>query len=632
MESCEASGCPPDVSYAVILAIPLDMTPFRPSKTLRRTALNLLQDKLQMDKKNTLLGILFIAAGMGYMFWSAQTAVRHQPNPVEFPAAEEAVGISPERRPEASPIIDLLVQDAEKVKTHLAEAHEEETVSIANDFIRVECTSKGGAIQQVHFLKTKRGEEDDYVFNKDGYLPALSLGLAEGAIREFDLNYTVESESAHSVVFVLQAGPELRIRRSYSIAGQGSEQDPYIISHRTSFENQAATDKSISTLYMNLGTMRPLSDGPMAKSFLNVGYYDGEKARFKPISKLTGGDGFLGIGASEPKEELKVRGSHFEWSSVKNQFFASVLSAGDGMLGEDLVVYPVGGGARTGITGSVGYELGNVPAGGARSMDFTFYVGPKEFKRLQSLGNKKDLVMQFGFLGFISKLLLSFMYLIHSVVPNWGISIVIMTICIKLFFWPLTAKASRSQKRMAVLQGPMAELKEKYKDNPQKMQQETLKLFREHQVNPLAGCLPILIQMPIFLGMFYMIRTASELRHAPFLWISDLSQPDTVLEIAGFPVNVLPLIMGLTMFLQMNLMPVSPTVDPVQQKIFKFMPFVFLIFLYNFSAGLVLYWTVQNILTIIQQKITNSRPDPIPPDVGTGLGKGKKKRLRGAVS
>ena len=217
------------------------------------------------------------------------------------------------------------------------------------------------------------------------------------------------------------------------------------------------------------------------------------------------------------------------------------------------------------------------------------------------------------------------MYAIHSVIPSWGWSIVIMTICIKLLFWPLTAKASRSQKRMAKIQGPMSELKEKYKDNPQKIQQETLKLFKEHQVNPVAGCLPMVIQMPIFLGLFYMLRTASELRHEPFLWVSDLSMPDTIAQIGGFPINLLPIIMGVTMFLQMSMMPVSPTADPMQQKIFKFLPFIFLVFLYSFSSGLVLYWTVQNILTIIQQKIINNRPDEplVPVAVTSSPTKGK---------
>ena len=353
-------------------------------------------------------------------------------------------------------------------------------------------------------------------------------------------------------------------------------------------------------------------------NFLNVGYFDGEDAEFIPIKKLTGGKGFLGIGASDPKDVI-AETARIEWSSVKNQFFASVLSSGT--IASDVFVYPVEAPSdvdnqpgRLGISGSVGYEIGTLAAGESKSLDFQYFVGPKEFKRLQAMGNEQDLVMQFGFLGFFSKLLLAFMYLIHSVVPSWGWSIVIMTICIKLLFWPLTAKASRSQKRMASIQGPMAELKEKHKDNPQKMQQETLKLFKEHQVNPVAGCLPMLIQMPIFLGLFYMLRTASELRFESFLWVSDLSLPDTQFELSGFPINILPMIMGVTMFLQMSMMPVSPTADPMQQKIFKFLPFIFLIFLYNFASGLVLYWTVQNILTIIQQKIINSRPDePLKP-------------------
>ena len=207
------------------------------------------------------------------------------------------------------------------------------------------------------------------------------------------------------------------------------------------------------------------------------------------------------------------------------------------------------------------------------------------------------------------------MTIIHSFVPNWGWSIVIMTIIIKLVFWPLTGKAAESQKGMAKIQAPMAELKKKYEKNPQKLQQETMKLFREHGVNPLAGCFPVLIQMPIFLGLFYMLRTAAELRYEPFLWVSDLSQADTIAVIAGFPINLFPILMGITMFYQMQTMPVSPTADPLQQKIFKFMPFIFLVFLYNFSSGLVIYWTTQNILTIIQQKMIHAKKEKEPVEV-----------------
>ncbi|MEM1222607.1 MAG: membrane protein insertase YidC [Verrucomicrobiota bacterium] len=589
-----------------------------------------------MDKKNTVLGIICIAAGIGVMFWQTKQLEEQRReellNPPEaaesdrpMPADQELTGV--DQGEAATPfekqdeVVDLLAREVtfdDKQDSVLAKLPEE-VISLSNEFIKVDFTNQGGAIKTVEFLTTKRGGPDDYIFNKDGYLPALSMSLAgpDGGIREFALPYIVDSKTAHEVTFAFKTNDGLTIRRSYSIANGEPDQDPYLIRHTTTFENGSGGPKALSTIYLNLGTARPISENQQP-AYLNVGYFDGNDKSFTAINKLTGSSGFLGIGASQPRDLIEKE-ARIEWSSVKNQFFASVLSSE--RVGKALNIYPVetapdgdGKPSRPGITGSVGYEMGIVAAAGKQSLDLDFYVGPKEFKRLQALGNEQDLVMQFGFLSFISKLLLSFMYAIHAVVPNWGVSIVLMTICIKLFFWPLTAKASKSQKRMASIQAPMAELKEKYKDNPQKMQQETLRLFKEHGVNPVAGCLPMLIQMPIFLGLFYMLRSASELRHEPFLWVSDLSQPDTLFEIGGFPFNLLPLLMGATMFVQMRMMPVSPTADPAQQQIFKFLPFVFLVFLYNFSSGLVLYWTVQNLLTILQQKITNSRPDeePIP--------------------
>jgi YidC/Oxa1 family membrane protein insertase len=584
-----------------------------------------------MDKKNTLLGLVFIGAGIGFMFWQSQQIEKQrieqlkQAETLQVPTGQsttpaDSMLVAADSKSSVS-VSDLFQQvEAVEVEVATKPLSPESTVALYNDYIEAVFTTRGGAIQTVSFLQTKSGKRDDYVFNKGGLLPALSLSLnsGDGEIREFDLDYRIEQQSSDSVTFVLESSEGLSIRREYRIASTGSEDEPYTIEHSTVFKNKSTSSMALASIYFNLGTARPITEEMIGVNFLNVGYFDGEDAEFIPIKKLTGGKGFLGIGASDPKDVI-AEAARIEWSSVKNQFFASVLSSGT--IARDLFVYPVEAPSdvanqpgRLGISGSVGYEIGTLATGESKSLDFQYFVGPKEFKRLQAMGNEQDLVMQFGFLGFFSKLLLAFMYLIHSVVTSWGWSIVIMTICIKLLFWPLTAKASRSQKRMASIQGPMAELKEKHKDNPQKMQQETLKLFKEHQVNPVAGCLPMLIQMPIFLGLFYMLRTASELRFESFLWVSDLSLPDTQFEPGGFPINILPMIMGVTMFLQMSMMPVSPTADPMQQKIFKFLPFIFLIFLYNFASGLVLYWTVQNILTIIQQKIINSRPDePLKP-------------------
>jgi YidC/Oxa1 family membrane protein insertase len=220
-----------------------------------------------------------------------------------------------------------------------------------------------------------------------------------------------------------------------------------------------------------------------------------------------------------------------------------------------------------------------------------------------------DLVMDFGgFWGFFPKLLLLSMNAVHGLGLSYGLSIVVITIIIKLLFWPLTQASMRSMKRMQKLQPQMKELQAKYKDDPKKMNERLMKFMKEHRINPAAGCLPIVVQIPVFIGFYKMLQSAIELRGARFLWAFDLSQPDTIWVIPGlgFPLNPLPIIMGLTQFLQMRMTPASPGMDPVQQKMFQYMPLIFLFILYNFSSGLTLYWTVQNLLTIAQMKLTKS--------------------------
>ncbi|MGB0745133.1 MAG: membrane protein insertase YidC, partial [Opitutales bacterium] len=391
-----------------------------------------------MDKKNTFLGIIFIAAGIGFMFWQSKqleeqrreqlreeqtlrdTSEFTSPTDAEMHPSDKAVE-APEE--DSGVMLGKLIEeeDLPVVSNQIAEPlAEEQIVTLANDFIEAEFTTRGGAIHQVHFLKTKRGEPDDYIFNEDGFLSALSLSrlAADGVLREFSRNYSIERQSADSITFVLNTADGQTIRRSYSIASSDDDQEPYVIKHTTTFANNGSLPWQIPTIYLNLGTARPISKSSQ-QNYLNVGLYDGEDADFIAINKLTGSGGFLGIGASSPKEEI-FKESRIEWSSVKNQFFAGVLSSEE--IAGEVFIYPVeaaldGDGIpdRPGISGSVGYSLGTVAAGTSSKLDFEYYVGPKEFKRLQGLGNEQDLVMQFGFLGFFSKLLLAFMYAIHSV-------------------------------------------------------------------------------------------------------------------------------------------------------------------------------------------------------------------------
>ncbi|OQB89501.1 MAG: Membrane protein insertase YidC [Verrucomicrobia bacterium ADurb.Bin118] len=211
---------------------------------------------------------------------------------------------------------------------------------------------------------------------------------------------------------------------------------------------------------------------------------------------------------------------------------------------------------------------------------------------------------------------------------SYGLAIIAITFIIKLLFWPLTQASTRSMKRMAALQPQMKALQEKYKDDPAKMNKKLMEFMREHKVSPLGGCLPMLLQMPVFIGFFYMIKSAIELRGASFLWVADLSQPDTLFFIPGlnFPFNLLPLLMGATMLWQSHMTPPSPSMDPMQQKMMRYMPLMFLLFLYNFSAGLTLYWTVQNLLSIAQMKLTKSTEPASAAAPGAAPGLPPKKR------
>jgi YidC/Oxa1 family membrane protein insertase len=216
-----------------------------------------------------------------------------------------------------------------------------------------------------------------------------------------------------------------------------------------------------------------------------------------------------------------------------------------------------------------------------------------------------------GPFGFFSKVLLWAMNGLNAIGLSYALAIIAITVIIKLVFWPLTQASTRSMKRMASLQPQMNAIRERYKDDPVKMNRKMMEFMKENKVSPLGGCLPMLLQIPVFIGFFTMVRSAIELRGASFLWACDLSKPDTLffIPILNFPFNPLPLVMGATMLWQARLTPASPGMDPAQQKIMKYMPLIFLFILYNYSAGLTLYWTVQNLLTITQTKLTRAKDE-----------------------
>jgi len=220
---------------------------------------------------------------------------------------------------------------------------------------------------------------------------------------------------------------------------------------------------------------------------------------------------------------------------------------------------------------------------------------------------------------------------LYDIVNNYGLAIVFLTLLIKVVLLPVNVMSIRSMKRMSKIQEPMKLIKERFPDNQQKQQQMLMEMYKLNKMNPVAGCLPMIAQIPIFFALFYMLRGAAELRFADFLWVQDLSKPDTVAYIAGLPINIMPVVWVVTMAWQMWSMP-TPNVDNAQAKMMKFMPFIFFPITYTFSSGLVLYWTVNNVFTIFQQYIINRKEDDfeviLPPSLQKALDAPKKKNRK----
>jgi len=242
------------------------------------------------------------------------------------------------------------------------------------------------------------------------------------------------------------------------------------------------------------------------------------------------------------------------------------------------------------------------------STRFTLYLGPRELSILKGLGKKLDMAINFGWTDIIAKPLLYALRFFYEYVGNYGISIIILTILIKILFWPLTHKSYKSMKEMQKLQPLMAKIREKHKNNKEKMNKELMALYKTYKVNPMGGCLPMVIQIPVFFALFRILGNSIELRHAPFaLWINDLSSPDRLFNFPfqipfmspPYGIPVLTLLMGASMFIQQKMTPTPG--DPTQAKIMMFLPIIFTVMFINFPSGLVLYWLTNNILSIGQQ-------------------------------
>jgi len=247
--------------------------------------------------------------------------------------------------------------------------------------------------------------------------------------------------------------------------------------------------------------------------------------------------------------------------------------------------------------GSIGYRgpVTVIQPNTTETLTSKLWTGPKLQNEMGEVANHLDLTVDYGWAWFIAKPLFWLLTFIQKLVHNWGLAIICVTLVVKAILYPLTKAQYTSMAKMRMLQPKLQEMRERFGEDRQRMSQEMMKLYKDEKVNPLGGCLPLLLQMPIFIALYWTFMEAVELRHAPFFgWIQDLSAQD--------PYYILPILMGASMFLLQKMSP-TPVADPMQQKIMNFMPLIFMVFFLWFPAGLVLYWLVSNLITIIQQQL-----------------------------
>lgn len=582
-----------------------------------------------MDKRNTTIGILLLIAALALMYLAPQTP---PPPPQSAPADDPAATPPPPHQPgggqtlqsggpAADPSQSLRLGQASTASSTmfapLAPNREDEVyVTLENERVAVRFTNYGGAIADVALKQHRRSldSEEPLVLNAVHHAPILAFSGLAGA--DQNARYEQVSATATEVVYRAVVQDQLEITRTYRISRDPDQQDPYVIHNETVLRNLGTNTVNLSA-QLNLGTGRPVHNGD-DPNLLTVGRFDGEDANFTPRTQLDQSSGFLGLFGGHPARPLIEHQGPIVWATVENQFFTTIVTParpGRGVIAQRVELPMEADEFRPnyGLTGAMLLPSVSLAPGATDTLTFDVYAGPKEYQRLARLGQDQDKVMRWGtFIGFFSKLLLTLMTALHSFIGNWGVAIIATTVVIRTLMWPLTGMSTRAAKRMAKIQGPLKEIQEKYKDNRAKQQEETLKLFKQHKVNPLGGCLPLLIQMPIFFGLFSMLRTASELRFANFLWIQDLSAPDTIARIPGigFPINLMVLLMGATQIIQMRLTP-APSTDNASARMMKFMPYFIVAICYNFSSGLAVYWTASNAFSIFQQWVTNRQKDPV---------------------
>lgn len=476
-------------------------------------------------------------------------------------------------------------------------------VTVETDVFKAEIDTMGGDIRRIELLKhhADYSNKEDLVLLDDRKSPLVYVaqsGLIGKDLPTHKTIFTAETTSyqlkdnQNEVVVTLNAenAEGVKVTKTYTFT-RGS----YAV--KVGFKIDNASNAAIDPwIYYQIVHDSESNQGTkMMPTFTGAAYF-------------TDADKYKKVKFTEMAKEDLSKNAKDGWIGLVQHYFVSAWIPATNQAREFYTnklgdkVFAIG--AKSG--------LGMIAPGASKEVSADLYMGPQTHDELVKTAPGLEYTVDYGWLTFIASPLFMVLSAINSLVHNWGVAIILLTILIKLAFYPLSAAGYRNMAQMRELAPRLQSMKEKFGDDRQKMQQAMMELYKKEKINPMGGCLPILIQIPVFISLYWMLLGSVEMRHAPFmLWIQDLSAPDTLFGslpewlplLGGMPIGLLPILMAATMLIQTKLNP-KPT-DPVQAKVMLIMPIVFSIFFFFFPAGLVLYWLVNNILSIAQQARIN---------------------------
>lgn len=574
-------------------------------------------------KKNDFI-IVAILVGLMFAWMNFYPALekKYFPKP-EQPVAENVGATSPSSQAVEAPVEKAAaIIEAAPAQEAVLPSVPEQQMKLSNDDIELTVSSYGGAVVSAvlkNYPETNTEDSGPLVLDFAS-APALRYaGLAVPA--------GILEKVTAGLRYTAALGDGRFFERTFTLEGE------YLLTVEDAFVNSSAIPWALPELRLPTGPMSNPSSTTAMKGISTLGVdsfaaVDGVHHWGKDLFKLFKQVSPETMQFTSTPAMLALISSHTpqsaDWIATKNKFFVQILTPATPVNGFDLTVRREGEGKKSApveVSAALQFNSELVGANETLTRNARLYVGPKDYSFLKTQGMDQVEVMEFKSTGFwkfmnpvmypIKTGLLWGLKALYKVVRNYGVAIMLLTLIVRGIFWPITHKGTESMRRMQALQPQLKEIREKFKDNPQRMQQETMAFYKENKVNPMGGCLPMFVQIPVFIALFTVLRSAIELRFSKFLWISDLSEPENLfagmIPVVG-SLNILPLLMSATMILQQKMTPSAG--DPQQQKMMAvMMPIMMLFFFYTMPSGLVLYWTTSNLIMIIQMMIKKKKTD-----------------------